>query len=323
VNPNKTLITPVLAPKPDPREEEDEMLIQSFLYSRIASGLAMFMSQAIPQQTGYSLAENIGRAVGRLSGSAQQRAVRVNQWVVSCRQLRGRELDRVTESVFRFTGYVLYDFYHNINRPRVILDKVQFTPRMERFLTRERFEGGCMFVVPHTGNFDLAGRAMALRGLEFQVLSYPQPPGGYKVQNKLREVPGMDVTPMSMESMRDASKRLANGGIVITGMDRPLPESNYHPRFFGIPAPMPVAYIRLAMKANVPIVVGAVKRIAGGRYLVDASEPIHMQRFDDLKTEMETNAESVLSRAEAFIRRAPQQWLMFYPVWPQFVPQVP
>ncbi len=299
------------------------MLIQSFLYSRLASGLAMAISRAVPQSTGYSLAENIARTIGRLSGSAQQRAVRANQWIVSCQKLGSRDLDRVTESVFRFTGYVLYDFYHNVNRPRVIQEKVLFSPRMQHFMDVERHEGGFLFVVPHTGNFDLAGRAMALRGLEFQVLSYPQPPGGYKLQNKLRQVPGMEVTPMSLESMRSASQRLARGGIVITGMDRPLEESNYHPRFFGIPAPMPVAYIRLAIKNNVPIVVGAVRRIAGGRYLVDASRPIHMQRFDDLKMEMERNAEAVLSRAEAFIRSVPQQWLMFYPVWPQFISKVP
>lgn len=299
------------------------MLIQSFLYSRIATGLAMFLSQNIPQQAGYSVAENIGRFVGKLSGSSQRQAVRLNQWVVSRMQLSGRELDRVAESVFRFTGYAMYDFYHNINRPKIILDKVLFTARMERFIERERHERGCMFVVPHTGNFDFAGRAMALRGVNFQVLSFPQPPGGYKVQNQFRETPGMDVTPMSLDSMRAAAQRLANGGIVITGMDRPLPESNYHPRFFGIPAPMPVAYIRLAIKANVPIVVGAVQRIAGGRYQVDASEAIEMQRHEDLKTELETNAEAVLRRAEEFIRRVPQQWLMFYPVWPQVKPQVP
>jgi len=299
------------------------MVIQSFLYSRIASKLAMFLSQVIPQETGYSIAENIGRAIGRLSSANQQRAVRANQWVVSCKKLSSRELDRVTEAVFRFSGYMLYDFYHNINRPKVILDKVLFSPNMERFIKHDRHKSGYMIVVPHTGNFDLAGRAMALRGLEFQVLSYPQPPGGYKVQNHFREVPGMEVTPMSHDSMRAAGKRLAGGGIVITGLDRPLAESNYHPRFFGLPAPLPVSYIRMAMKANVPVIVAAAMRIAGGRYLLDATEPIHMQPADNLKTEMEQNAETVLSRAEAFIRRAPQQWAMFYPVWPQVTPQVP
>ncbi|HEY9089438.1 MAG TPA: lysophospholipid acyltransferase family protein [Anaerolineaceae bacterium] len=299
------------------------MLIQSFLYSRIATGLAMFLSQTIPQQAGYSVAENIARFIGRLSGTGQRQAVRLNQWVVSCKQLSGLELDRVVEAVFRFTGYAMYDFYHNINRPKVILDRVLLSPRMERFVNHERHERGCMFVVPHIGNFDFAGRALALRGVNFQVLSYPQPPGAYKVQNHFREMPGMEVTPMSLESMRSAAQRMANGGIVITGLDRPLPDSNYHPRFFGIPAPLPVAYIRLAMKANVPVIVGAVQRMTGGRYLLDASEPIEMQRNEDLKTELESNAEAVLRRAEDFIRRAPQQWLMFYPVWPQIKPNVP
>jgi hypothetical protein len=35
------------------------------------------------------------------------------------------------------------------------------------------------------------------------------------------------------------------------------------------------------------------------------------------------NAEKVLMVAEGFIRRAPQQWAIFQPVWPDLLPQVP
>ena len=35
------------------------------------------------------------------------------------------------------------------------------------------------------------------------------------------------------------------------------------------------------------------------------------------------NAERVLKQAEGFIRRAPQQWNVPLPIWPQLMDQVP
>jgi lauroyl/myristoyl acyltransferase len=86
---------------------------------------------------------------------------------------------------------------------------------------------------------------------------------------------------------------------------------------------MPVAYIRLAIKAGIPVTVAAITRLPSGNYLIDSSDPIPMKPYPDLKTEMEKNAEAVLDMAERFILRAPQQWLMFYPVWPNAESEMP
>lgn len=299
------------------------MKIQSFLYSRIASGLAIFLSRVLPEKSGYPVAELLGRTIGMIRGSEHERAVRANQWIISKKRLTARELDRATEAVFRFAGHSLYDFYHNLDRPDVILDKVEFSPRIKKIIEEGKEGLGALFVLPHMGSFDLAGRALALNGLNFQVLSYPEPPSGYRLQNEIREVPGMTVTPMSINSMRQAADNLRKGGIVLTGLDRPIQDSNYHPRFFGLPAQVPVAYIRLALKVKVPIIVAAVIRSSTGKYIVDASEPIYMHSRPELKYELESNTESVLNCAESFILRAPLQWLMFYPVWPEALHQMP
>lgn len=300
------------------------MKLDSFLYSRLASELAVSFSQIIPEKTGYPLAELIARLIGRWQHANLGRAVRANQWVVSRMRMTAHQLDEACVSVFRFAGFVIYDFYHHLGRGREILERVEYTPRILQYL--ERSHNGkepMLFVLPHMGNFDLVGRALALRGARFQVLSYPQPPSGYQLQNRIREAEGVDVTPMSLHAMRQAVERLRNGGIVITGMDRPLAESNYHPKFFGLPAALPVAYIRLAMKVDIPVIVGAAIRQPSGKYLVDASEPVSMRSYSNNKDEIEKNAESVLALAEKFILRAPQQWMMFYPVWPQTLKETP
>ncbi len=300
------------------------MKFVDLLTSRYISGLALFLSRVIPERFGYRIADQIARAIVSFRNSAPARAVRANQWIVSRKKMTAAELDYITQRIFRFTGYALYDYYHNLTRPEVVRSKVEFTPRLRCYMERcQEGREGTMIVIPHLGNFDMAGMALALHGFTFQVLSYPQPPGGYRLQNKIRKLTGVFTTPMTMSAMREATDRLRKGGTVMTGLDRPLKDGNYRPLFFDYPAGLPVAYVGMAMKAQVPVVVASVEKQENGKYLVDASEPIEMKSYPDHHTEILQNAETVLKCAEEFIRRIPQQWVMYYPVWPEALAEMP
>ena len=125
--------------------------------------------------------------------------------------------------------------------------------------------------------------------------------------------------PASMQSMRQALKHLNEGGKVLTGMDRPVSGGRIKPVFFDRPAHLPIHHIYLALSANVPIVVIAALLQPDGRYHLMVSEPIEMQRFTDHQTEIKYNAEAVLRVAQDYICQSPQQWAMFYPVWPDVI----
>ncbi len=109
----------------------------------------------------------------------------------------------------------------------------------------------------------------------------------------------------------------------MSGLDRPVSESKYCPRFFGRPAALPVLHVPLALKANVPVVVVGAIRQPNGVYQVQTSEPIFMRRHPDRYTEIMQNAETILDVASGYIRKAPQQWAMFYPVWPDALIETP
>jgi lauroyl/myristoyl acyltransferase len=121
---------------------------------------------------------------------------------------------------------------------------------------------------------------------------------------------------MSVTSMREAEQRLRDAGLVLTGMDRPLPGSKYTPRFFGKATALPVSYIPMAIKNNVPVVVVCCYS-DGMRYVLDASEMIEMISYKDRREEIEQNAERVLVEAEKMILAHPEQWFMYYPLWPE------
>jgi len=139
----------------------------------------------------------------------------------------------------------------------------------------------------------------------------------YKYQNRLRRRTGLNIQPISIESLRSAAQILDAGGSVLTGADWPVGEARYRPRFCGRPSLLTTSYIRLAVKSGVPVVAVACHRVADGKYHIDASEPIHMQMGKSVTDTILSNTEAVLAVVEQYIRKDLEQWLLFYPVWEQ------
>lgn len=292
--------------------------LQDLANSRLGIGFALAVGKFTPRWLGYRIADLGARLAAAQRGSSLVQALRNNQWVISGGQLSGPELDQAVYQVLRSNGRCLYDFYHNLERPKEVLRLVTFDPQFQHvFDLAKSGSNPTLFVIPHLSNFDLAGRSLALRGLNFQVLSFPQPPGGYQLQNRLRMEAGMEVTPMSIEAAQKAKERLRGGGVVLTGLDRPLQATKRYPRFFGRPAALPVAYVHLALQTQAPIIVVACVSQEPGKYTVVSRPPVIPQPHPNREVGLLENAEAVLREAEVLIRQYPRQWSMFYPVWPE------
>lgn len=298
--------------------------LQDIINGLLGVSVAYGLSQALPPRTGHWLADRLGGALARVKSMGQMRALRANQWVVSGGQLSPVDLERIAHDTVRSTARCLYDYYHNMYKPEAILKLVRFDPAFKDCIQRSQ-EGraGQLLVLPHFSNFDLVGRAAALEGMQFQVLSFPQPQSGYRWQNKLRSFHGMEITPIDIDTLRQASHRLRAGGTVATGVDRPVSDGKFRPVFFGRPAALPTGYIRLALSTGVPVVVISGISLPGGMYRVWASEPIGMIPCHDPDEEIVSNTERVLSVIEGLIRQSPRQWSMFYPVWPEALQEIP
>jgi KDO2-lipid IV(A) lauroyltransferase len=300
------------------------MSLQSFINGRIGIGIILALGKIIPPSLGYPLADKVSKLLFKQKNSEIVRTARANQWIISGCSLLSEELDAQTLKTFRQTSRWLYDFYHNIDNYQAILERVTLSPKLVELLnTRLGRDEGTIMVAPHLSNFDFGGRAMILHGFDVQVLSYPQPHGGYQWQNKLREDIGMNITPMTTESLRAAKARLKKGGGIVTGLDRPLEHTNYHPRFFGYPAPVPTSYVRMALQTKSAVMVIACIGLPEKNYRVECSDLVYMEPHDDPVKEIEMNAEKVLHEAEKFIRSHPSQWAMFYPIWPFAVEEMP
>jgi lauroyl/myristoyl acyltransferase len=238
--------------------------------------------------------------------------------------LEKEALDRVVSETFRNNARNLYDLYHYIDNPEATQGIISLNPAARGLVGRPEFgERGVVIVGLHLSNFDLVLQSVCRRGFKIMVLTIPDPQGGRRVEYEIRRRTGMNLVPASLSALRQAVRHLERGGMVLTGMDRPVPNPKYCPRFFGHAAPLPIDPVYLASKARVPVVVMAAIQRADGMYHVLASEPIETEYYLEDGVEILQNAEKVIKQMEDFIRLAPQQWNMFLPVWPDMLERVP
>jgi KDO2-lipid IV(A) lauroyltransferase len=294
------------------------MDLQKLTNSRFGVRLGLALGRIMPPGLGYRLSAFAARRIAARKDSPMVKAVRANQWVVRGENLSPTELDQAVEEVFLHAGHCFVDLYHNLQNRQGLLDRVIDNAASQRLIEFSQPGGqGCFFVAPHLSNFDIVMLALAYRGLQGQALTYGQPTGGYKIQNELRAATGLEITPVSDEAHRKAIARLKAGGLVATGVDRPIRRKAHTINFFGRPSPLPAGHIRMALHAGALILVGAAHMRPDGLYELLLSEPIPMQSHPNPEEAIRINGEAVLREIETFIRQAPEQWLMYYPVWPE------
>ena len=284
--------------------------------------LAAILGRLLPLRSGLALADWLAERFASKPESADVQAVRFNQQMLEGGRLSPEELDARVRAVFRNSARGVAEVLYYQYRPAKLMRRVDANQAMQGYvrLTQEQ-QRGLVFTCPHTGNYDLAGRALGLLGLRALILAEPSPRADYNYQNRLRRQTGLTIRTISMESLREAAGFLEQGGSVLTGVDWPVGEARYRPRFCGAPSLLPTAHIRLAVKVQAPVVVVACHRRADGRYYIDSSEPIPLRVGRTMPETILSNTEAVLEVVERFVRQDPAQWLLYQPVWENHEPK--
>jgi len=288
----------------------------SLVTSRWGVILAAIMGRLLPLRSGLALAEWLAERFASHSEAADVKAVRFNQQMLEGGRLSPEELDGRVRAVFRNSARGVAEVLYYQHRPAALLRRVDANEAMQEYirLTQEK-KHSVVFACPHTGNYDLAGRALGLLGLRALILAEPSARADYNYQNRLRRQTGLTIHTISMESLRAAAGFLEDGGSVLTGVDWPVAEARYRPRFCGKPSRLPTAHVRLAVKVQAPIVVVACHRRPDGRYYINSSDLIPMRASSSMPETILSNTEAVLEVVEQFVRQDPTQWSLYYPVW--------
>ncbi|MBC8496460.1 MAG: lysophospholipid acyltransferase family protein [Anaerolineales bacterium] len=291
---------------------------QSLSSSRFGVNLALWIGRTMPPVLSYRIA-NFGANLLAKRDNAMTQAIRANQWVIRGENSSPEELDQAVREVFQHAGRGFADLYHNLMNPEGIKRLCPLTASIEKLLEINQPDTpGAFIVAPHLSAFDIALLALAYHGLRGKVLTYGNPPGGYELQNEIRASTGLEITPvLGEETHLEAIEYMRQGGAVITAVDRPIRKKAHTLTFFGRPSPLPAGHIRMALEADMPVIIAAAQMTEAGKYRINISDPIPMVPHSDPDIEIRQNAEAVLKAIEEFIRLEPGQWLMYYPAWPE------
>jgi len=286
--------------------------------------LVMALGHLLPRRLGHLVAGLVARQMAGRRDSPLVRAIRCNQWVVSGGTLEKAALCQAVQRTIQYSANAIFDLYHYLDDLQAADRLIVLDDRVRGFLGRPEFSGrGLLIAGLHTSNFDLCLQWLCRRGMKPLVLTIPNPQGGRRMEFEIRRKSGMNLVPASMTALRQAVKHLQQGGVVATGIDRPIPEPDIRPLFFNHPAALPTHHIHMAIRARVPIMLMAVNFQSDGKYHIRTSEPFEMEPHPNREIQTLQNAEGVLKIAEGFIRNAPQQWSMSLPVWPELLDKIP
>jgi KDO2-lipid IV(A) lauroyltransferase len=116
-------------------------------------------------------------------------------------------------------------------------------------------------------------------------------------------------------AMREVFKHLRSGGAIAIAIDRDLSGTGTHIPFFGVPAPIPLGVVEVAIRSGaaiVPIVLPRMSWGAEGRVFPEIPYDGEAPR----EKEAERIARQILATFEGVIRANPEQWHVLDPVWP-------
>ena len=215
-------------------------------------------------------------------------------------------------------GIASFEFFHKVAHGREALGELVYLPPelLEMFEEKAAAGRGMVAVSAHLGALDLAGVAFTVTDFQVQVISYAAPPAGYRLVNELRNDHGLVITPGSKEALAQATARLESAGVVFTAVDRPVPPGRKatEVQFFGRSTRLWNGYATMAFATGALLFFVWVERSPAGRYAIRFNEPIDCA---DPPGDVDHVTSLILQQAEDAIRANPDQWLMFFPVWPR------
>lgn len=288
------------------------MRVQDVIGNPVSIMLGVALARLVPRSIGYWLARHTARWIARHRFEVF-RTLRENlSHVVP--EADDATLDALAERTLYQTGCCYFDMLHF--RPRDLEKILEYDPQewaqAAAWFADER---GTLVVGAHISNYDLAAQWFVSQGFEIQALSLASPSRGDRVVNALRRHRGLIATPISVSALREAVQRLRRGGIVITGVDRPVSEDDKPILFFDAPAPLPRGHVRLALQTGARIVVAYCLRKPDGHYRLHILPALDMEHVGTREEDIEHNTRRVLDLVETTIRAAPDQWIMLVPVW--------
>ena len=264
---------------------------------------AALLVPVLPEWCLFRLAQALGTAAFALGGRARQAARRNIEPVIG---LSGGR--RAVRRMFVHNAqYYLSLFASRPANFRLADHELSGWQHFSEALAGGR---GCLLVSPHLGDINYYAELFVASGLPVNVLVEELTPEKLSdLVVRLRARRGVTVIVGGRGALRDMYRALDRNEIVAIISDRDVAGDGEPVRFFGRETTMPGYAFSIAARRKTPIVFGTAVRLDDGRIVTDVRSPFIPSA--DTRHEVQGMARVF----EEFIRRWPDQWLAFQPVF--------
>jgi KDO2-lipid IV(A) lauroyltransferase len=176
---------------------------------------------------------------------------------------------------------------------------------------------GCICVLPHMGNWDVAGHVLAINGYPLAAVAEELRPARLsELFLRHREELGLRIIPLSKNGHvgQQLKQLLAENWIVALVADRDLTGRGVEVEMFGAPRRVPAGPALLSLTADAPMFVCPVYTLPRG-WIVEIGEPVEAPRTGDTKTDVTALSHAMAARFERAIAAKPPDWHLFQPGW--------
>ena len=257
--------------------------------------------------------------LGYVSWTTKRRIAKHNFSVVLGRPSTDREVARVARRSFRnFAKYIV----------EIMRFPLLGIKDFERLVTIDGWEHlrgalahgkGVIFVSIHFGNFELGGARISdeiplnviADELENQRLM------DLLVGNRAHKNITLLTPDGAAKKVLQALRRNEMVGLMMDLGPRAQAFETVDAEFFGTPTSFPAVAASLARVSGAPIVVSACVRHGDNTFTGIAQAPIFVERTKQAAEDVQRATQAIARGLETFVRRWPDQWYIFRPMWPQ------
>jgi lauroyl/myristoyl acyltransferase len=273
-----------------------------------------WLGPLLPVRSGRSAYERAGRLFFRLAAGPRA-VVAANQAQVLGRPADDPLVQASTREAFTLYGRYWFDTF-NVRG----WDDAEVTAAF-------RFEGielvekglaegkGVVIALPHTGNWDVGGRAMAIRLAPIvSVAEHLKPERLFALFLEHRRQLGMDIIDLASDHVgRQLTQRLEENRIVALVADRDLSGGGIEVEMFGRTRRMPAGPALIALSAGAPLISGPTFTTPDG--WVEVLSEVTIEPTGRRKDDIVALTRALAASFEKAIASAPSDWHLFQPGW--------
>ena len=178
---------------------------------------------------------------------------------------------------------------------------------------------GIVLVTGHLGNWELGGTLLALRGLPLTVITLEEPSSELtRWRDELRQKLGIKtiiVGPGHDFAFVEMMNVLRRNEILAMLVDRPYAGTGTTVKFCDRDTEISSAPALLWQHTGAAIVPAFVLQESGGRYISFADAPLDFQPGPDKRQALIENTQRLATHFEDIIRKHPEQWYNYVPIW--------